>query len=74
MFNLRFQVKTGTAQKKVEIKIDGNTLETASSGEIFVIPVSSENLEIGNHTVEIILTDGKNKTTSKSFTLSILAR
>ena len=43
-FNLRFSVDAGTAQREVSVTIDGNVVQSASSGDIFVIPIGSQGL------------------------------
>lgn len=73
-FNLRFNTQVGTTRRTVSVSVDGAPIRSATSGESFVIPVDTSNLEPGNHTLNITLTDGNGKTDSKSITLTILAR
>jgi penicillin-binding protein 1A len=72
--NLRFRVDTSTASREIVITIDDILLQSATSWDLFVIPLSSANLTTWNHTVKIVLTDGNFKTTEKSFILTILPR
>lgn len=74
VFNLRFQASIHTARRTISVTIDGDTIQTAQSGEIFVIPVSTLNLAPGAHTVTVTATDANNNSDSKSFTLTILER
>ncbi len=46
MFNLRFQVGVHTARRSVGIAIDGEVIQSANSGEVFVIPIASNDIEI----------------------------
>lgn len=74
MFNLRFQTSIHTRRRTIEVAIDGNPLQTATSGEIFVIPVPTQNIAIGEHTVTITAKDANNRSDSRSFILNILPR
>jgi len=74
MFNLRFQVDVKTTRRNVVVTIDGNVVQSATSGEVFIIPVSSSDISVGSHQVAITATDANEKTATKNFTLNILAR
>lgn len=43
-FNLRFRADIGTATREIQVLIDDIVHQTATSGEIFVIPMSSAGL------------------------------
>lgn len=72
--NIRFQVSVTTANREITLSIDDKPVQNSTSGDVFVIPLSSAWYSVGNHTVKILLTDGNYKTTSKSFMLNILPR
>lgn len=74
MFNLRFHANVHTKRRTITVAIDGNPIQTATSGEIFVIPVPTTDLPLGNHTVTITATDANNQNSTKNFTLTILPR
>jgi hypothetical protein len=73
-FNLRFRANISTANREVQVLIDGVLSQTATSGELFVIPMSSAGLSDGIHTVKITVIDGEFRKTEKSFTLTVLPR
>jgi hypothetical protein len=74
MFNLRFQVDIKTARRNIVVAVDGNVVQNASSGDVFVIPISTAHLSVGPHSVVITVTDANEKTVTKNFTLNILSR
>ncbi len=74
MFNLRFGTTLGTTKRTISIIIDGITLQTATSGDTFVIPIVTSEMSIGNHNVTITAQDANGKSASKSFTLTILEK
>lgn len=74
MFNLRFNVIAGTIARDVIVTIDWNIIEKSSAWDNFVIPIYTENLNIGDHIVNISVTDWNSKTSNKSFTLTILEK
>lgn len=74
MFNLRFQTRVHTNRRTIEVKIDDTVIQTANSGDIFVIPVSSAGLSLGDHTMKVSVIDANGNSDHKSFTLTILAR
>jgi penicillin-binding protein 1A len=73
-FNLRFQTTISTEIREISVTIDGKVIQSATTGEIFVFPVSSTGLAPGKHTVKVSVTDGDFQWTSKSFILNILPR
>ncbi len=74
-FNLRFQTSIATTVREITVTLDDRVIQTATSGDIFVFPVSSADLVVGTrHTVKIIITDADLQTASKSFGLNILPR
>lgn len=72
--NLRFHIDVSTANREVVVSIDDKLVQSATSGDAFVIPLSSAGLADGSHTVKIVLTDGNYKTAEKSFILNIIPR
>jgi penicillin-binding protein 1A len=74
IFNLRFRTIIGTSTREITIRIDDKVIQTANSGDIFVIPVGSQWLSLGSHTVSISITDGKFRTAESSFILNVLQR
>lgn len=54
--------------------MDGNIIQNATSGDIFVFPVSAAGLDVGKHSVKIIATDANFQSVEKSFVLNILPR
>lgn len=42
VFNLRFRVDISTSTREVTIKIDDKVVQSATAGDIFVVPVSSQ--------------------------------
>lgn len=73
-FNLRFQVSIETVVREINVFLDDKTIQTASTGDLFVFPVSSANITPGKHTIKIVATDANFHTASRSFTLNILPR
>lgn len=57
-FNLRFQTTISTEIREISVTIDGKVIQSATTGEIFVFPVSSTGLAPGKHTVKVSVTDG----------------
>ncbi len=57
-FNLRFQTTISTEVREISVTIDDKVVQSATTGELFVFPISSSGLEIGKHTVKISATDG----------------
>lgn len=74
MFNLRFQASIHTARRTIEVKVGDTVIQKTNSGDIFVIPISSTGLSIGDHIVTITITDANGNSDTKSFTLTILER
>lgn len=73
-FNLRFWVTIGTANREIQVLVDNISIQNATSGDMFVIPVGSAGLEAGKHTLKIIATDGNFQKAEKVITLNILKR
>lgn len=73
-FNLRFRARISTAAREIQILIDGVTYQTATSGELFVIPMSSAGLSVGEHTISITAIDGNFASTKETFLLNVLPR
>jgi hypothetical protein len=57
-FNLRFQVTISTDVREISVMIDDKIVQSASTGEVFVYPISSAGLSVGKHTVKVSATDG----------------
>lgn len=57
-FNLRFQTKISTEIREISVTIDDKIIQSATTGEVFVFPVSSAGLAVGKHTVKVSVTDG----------------
>ncbi len=74
VFNLRFRADVATATREIQIFVDDTVYQTSTSGEIFVIPMSSAGLSEWKHTVRILVVDGNFRTAESSFTLNILPR
>jgi hypothetical protein len=73
-FNLRFQTNISTVVREISVTIDNKMIQSATTGDIFVFPVSATGLAQGKHTVKITATDGNFQSVSKSFILNILPR
>lgn len=73
-FNLRFSTKVSTSEREVSVFLDGKTIQTATSGDVFVIPVNSTGLEPGIHNIMIQITDGNLQNVTKNVVLNILSR
>lgn len=73
-FNLRFRANISTANREIQVLIDDVISQTATSGEVFVIPMSSVGLSSGIHTVKITAIDGEFRKSDTSFTLTVLPR
>lgn len=73
-FNLRFSVIIWTQQRNITISLDGNILQSATNGDTFIIPISSENLSEGDHAITITAEDAYKKTDTKNITLTVLPR
>jgi penicillin-binding protein 1A len=73
-FNLRFQTMISSIVREISVMIDDKIIQSATTGEIFVFPVSAAGLDLGKHTVKISATDANFKSASKSFELNILPR
>ncbi len=71
-FNLRFNTFIHTDTKSITVALDGKVIQSANKGSVFVIPVSTENIDIGTHTVTITATDANKKSAVKTFTLNVL--
>lgn len=73
-FNLRFQTKISSSVKEITVMLDDTVIQSATSGDLFVIPVGTSWLTVGKHTIKITATDASFQTTTKSFILNILPR
>ena len=73
-FNLRFQTSISTVVREISVTIDDKIIQSATTGDIFVFPVSATGLTQGKHSVKITATDGNFQSVSKSFVLNILPR
>lgn len=73
-FNLRFQTSVSTETREVSVTIDDKVIQSATSGDIFLFPVSTSWIPTGRHTVKITVTDANFQTVTKSFILNILPR
>ena len=74
LFNLRFKTVIPTTVREISVMIDDKVIQSATTGEIFVFPVSATGLTQGKHTVKITATDANFRSVSKSFVLNILPR
>lgn len=74
MFNLRFTATAGTPKKTINIALNGVTIQTATSGETFVVPIITSEISPGNHKISVSITDANGKTDIKSATLTILEK
>lgn len=74
MFNLRFSAKMAPGKRSIIVTLDWSTIQSASSWEVFVVPIETSSLSAGNHSISISATDSKGKTDSRSISLSILPR
>ena len=63
-----------TASREISISIDGKTLQTATAGDIFVIPISSQGISVGTHTLKVVAIDGNMASAEKNISLTILPR
>lgn len=73
-FNLRFSVTVGTEAREISITLDDTTIQNASAGDVFVVPIGTSWLSTGNHTLKIKLIDGNMKTVEKRITVSVMDR
>lgn len=74
MFNLRFHTKIGTTVREIDVSLNGKTIQSATTGEVFIFPVSSAWLDVWRHTITITAKDANMKVAVKNFTLTILSR
>ncbi len=72
--NLRFSLSLSTEERELVVLLDGKNIYTATSGDIFVIPIISSDLTPWDHTLKIRVTDGNFKQVEKNITLTILPR
>jgi penicillin-binding protein 1A len=73
-FNLRFSVDIGTANREIQVLVDNVSIQNATSGDMFVIPVGTTWLAPGKHTLKIIAIDGNYKKTEETISLNIMNR
>jgi penicillin-binding protein 1A len=73
-FNLRFNVQTSTSAREIQVLVDGVPVQVATSGEVFVFPMSSIWLEVWKHLVQVIAVDANFQKSEASFTLTIIPR
>ncbi len=74
MFNLRFNAWIQTDTREVVVKVDGTPIHSATQWNIFVIPISTQDMSVGTHTITITATDANLKSDTKNFTLNIMNR
>ena len=74
LFNLRFSVQSSTPEREVTLSIDGKVIQSSSVWELFIIPISSSELEIGTHKLTISVFDGNLQNVTQEILLSVLAR
>ncbi len=73
-FNLRFNTVVGTQKRTMNVTLDGETIQSAAAGDIFVIPISTESLSEGTHTLIVSVEDANKKSTSENITITVLPR
>jgi penicillin-binding protein 1A len=74
VFNLRFRTDVSTSTREITTRIDEKVIQSATAWDIFVIPVWSQWLWAGKHTVSISLVDWKFRTAEANFELNVLQR
>jgi penicillin-binding protein 1A len=73
-FNLRFTINVGTANREIQVLVDDTSIQNATAGDMFVIPVGTTWLSPGKHLLKIIVIDGNFKKVEQNITLNILNR
>lgn len=74
VFNLRFRADVSTSTREITTKIDNTIFQSATTGNIFVIPIGTQWLSVGTHNVSVMVVDGKFRSDEATFQLNILSR
>jgi hypothetical protein len=72
--NLRFSVTVTPGTREISTAFGGKTIQSATSGNIFVVPIDTTWLAPGQYPIQISLIDSNLKSTQKSVTLNIINR
>lgn len=70
--NLRFNISVVPGVREVSVSLNGNTLYTATSGESFVVPIETTDLDIWTYAILIKVIDANVKSETKNVTLKVL--
>lgn len=73
-FNLRFSISVGTDVREVSIFLDNTSIQNATAGDVFVIPVGTSGLTPGIHALRISLIDGNMKTAERRISVNVLPK
>jgi penicillin-binding protein 1A len=72
--NLRFSVVAPPWAREISTTFAGKTVQSATSGDTFVVPISTGELTPWKYPIQISVIDSNLKTAKKSITLNILSR
>jgi penicillin-binding protein 1A len=73
-FNLRFSISVVPGAREINVTLAGNTIKSATTGESFVVAVSTTSLEPGSYPIVISVIDSNLKTTTRSVNLTVLPK
>lgn len=73
-FNLRFNIAVSTEAREVSVLLDNTSIQNATAGDLFVIPVGTSGVSAGNHTLTIKVIDGNMRTVERKISLTVMTR
>lgn len=71
-FNLRYTVNTAPGMREITTTVAWKTIQSATSGESFVVPVSTDTLEPGEYQITITVVDAQIRSSTKNLALSVM--
>lgn len=74
LVNLRFSINVAPWAREVSVNFWGKVIQSATSGNIFVVPVNTSDLTPGKYPLRVSLIDSNLKNTEKTITVTILPR
>jgi hypothetical protein len=72
--NLRFSITVVPGAREISTIFAGKTIQSATSGNIFVVPIDTRDLPAGKYPIQVSVLDSNLKTAKKSINLNILNR
>jgi penicillin-binding protein 1A len=72
--NIRFNISVSPGAREVSANLWGSTIFSSTSWDTFIVPVSSKDLNIGNYTVNLTVTDSNFRVASRNVSLVVISQ